>query len=117
MQLDAPVLYVTCSDGSDGNLGSVIFTAAADDAFSQQYERNRRICTSGHEQQLVDRGSLHTSDTHDVALSFPAEPHVSSTGPTSTIAQRASSQQYQVSSLQHTTWSTTGACSGTCTVK
>lgn len=85
-----------CSD-ADTDLGSVIFTAAADDVFSQEYERNRRVCTSSHETLLVKSEAGQGADTHDIAHTLPAEPHVSTAGPHSSIIQRASSQQYQVS--------------------
>lgn len=87
-----------CSDEAGTDLGSVVFTAAADDLFSQEYERNRRVCTSSHETLLVQKEAVQSTDTHDIAHSLPAEPHISTTDPRSSISHRASSQQYQVSS-------------------
>eukprot|EP00892_Ulva_mutabilis_P008064 jgi/Ulvmu1/562/UM001_0570.1 len=83
------------SDGTDAELGNVVFTAAADDAFSQAYERDRRVCTSAHEQRLVDTDAT-SRDAYGDGQAVPADLHVSASGHTRSIVQRASSQQYQV---------------------
>lgn len=89
-------LSPVCSDGCVTELGNVVFTAAADDAFAQEYERDRRVCTSAHEQRLVNAESS-SSEPHGAGPAFPTGLHVAGNGRTSSIVQRASSQQYQVS--------------------
>jgi hypothetical protein len=48
--------------------GSILFTAVADDPYTEQYERERRVSTSKYEEQMLGAGAA--SDEHNSTAGF-----------------------------------------------